>query len=408
MDRKPPLSFNSEILWRPYKLGSLITKIETGTNDLGKENITDFPLLKMGNIQLGAFNLSKLEYLTKEQFNNSKKYIAKKGDFLFNTRNTLALVGKAATWTIDDKNYVFNSNIARISLDDSKIYSHFLNYLYATPSIWSQVKARAVGTTSVAAVYPRDLSSIKILIPDLKEQKKISMFFRQLDLRINLQQEKVDTFKEQKKGYIQKIFSQKLRFKNARGDSFPSWEEKYLKEISDVRDGTHDSPRYYPSGYPLVTSKNLNSNGTLNSNDLNYISKEDFEKVNKRSLVEDNDILFGMIGTIGNPVKVSNPNFAIKNVALIKDNAGKFNNYLIHFLNSSHIEKQFKLLLAGGTQKFIGLNDIRHLKVLVPCEEEQVQIAQFLSLLDKKISLEEKILNSYEQQKRAFMQQMFI
>ncbi|KAB2330793.1 hypothetical protein F7731_19540 [Cytobacillus depressus] len=95
-----------------------------------------------------------------------------------------------------------------------------------------------------------------------------------------------------------------------------------------------------------------------------------------------------MVGTIGNPVKVSHPIFAIKNVALIKDNADKFNNFLIHFLNSSHIQKQFKLLLAGGTQEFIGLNDIRHLKVLVPCKDEQVQIAQFLSLLDKKIPLQ--------------------
>ncbi|KAB2330792.1 hypothetical protein F7731_19535 [Cytobacillus depressus] len=101
--------------------------------------------------------------------------------------------------------------------------------------------------------------------------------------------------KEQKKGYIQRIFSQKLRFKNDCGDSFPNWEEKYLNELSDVRDGTHDSPKYYPSEYPLITSKNLNSNGTLNNNDLNYINKEDFEKVNKRSLVEDNDILFAWL-----------------------------------------------------------------------------------------------------------------
>ena len=133
--------------------------------------------------------------------------------------------------------------------------------------------------------------------------------------------------------------------------AIPKWEEKHLKELSDVRDGTHDSPKYYPTGYPLITSKNLNSNGTLNSKDLNYISQDDYEKINKRSLVEDNDILFGMIGTIGNAVKVSNPNFAIKNVALIKDNTEKFNDFLIHFLNSFHIEKQFKLYLLAGEPK---------------------------------------------------------
>jgi len=181
-----------------------------------------------------------------------------------------------------------------------------------------------------------------------------------------------------------------------------------LKELSDVRDGTHDSPKYCPTGYPLITSKNLNSNGTLNSKDLSYISQDDYEKINKRSLVEDNDILFGMIGTIGNAVKVSNPNFAIKNVALIKDTTEKFNEFLIHFLTSFHIEKQFKLLLTGGTQKFIGLNDIRNLNVLVPCQDEQKKIAQFLSAIDKKIALNMEKLNRIIQQKQAFMQQMFI
>ncbi|WP_439847766.1 restriction endonuclease subunit S [Pediococcus acidilactici] len=117
-----------------------------------------------------------------------------------NTRNTLELVGKGATWTgISDK-YAFNSNIARFKFDG--IDTIFFNYLYNT----QQVHARAVGTTSVSAVYPRDLHSLLYYLPSIEEQQKIGSFFKQLDDTIALHQRKLDLLKEQKKGFLQKMF----------------------------------------------------------------------------------------------------------------------------------------------------------------------------------------------------------
>ena len=81
------------------------------------------------------------------------------------------------------------------------------------------------------------------------------------------------------------------------------WEYKKLGEIYDVRDGTHDSPKYQDSGYPLVTSKNLKS-GILDMSNVNYISESDYLSINQRSKVDIGDVLFAMIGTIGNPVYV--------------------------------------------------------------------------------------------------------
>ncbi len=93
-----------------------------------------------------------------------------------------------------------------------------------------------------------------------------------------------------------------------------------LEDICDVRDGTHDSPKYVNEGYPLITSKNV-TNGTIDFNNVNNISSEDYEKINRRSFVDDGDILMPMIGTIGKPIiVVKNRDFAIKNVALIKFN----------------------------------------------------------------------------------------
>lgn len=196
----------------------------------------------------------------------------------------------------------------------------------------------------------------------------------------------------------------KLRFPEFNDE----WEQNVLSDISDVRDGTHDSPKYVEKGYPLLTSKNLNKNGTLNYDNVSFVSKEDFDKINQRSKVEDNDILFGMIGTIGNPVKVKKPNFAIKNVALIKESDLLSNDYLIHYLRSAPIAKQFYNENKGGTQKFIALGNIRALIIRKPTNSlEERKIINFLSNLDKKIQLQEEKIDLLKEQKNGFMQKIF-
>jgi type I restriction enzyme, S subunit len=119
------------------------------------------------------------------------------------------------------------------------------------------------------------------------------------------------------------------------------WEVKKLGNICDVRDGTHDSPKYHSTGYPLITSKNI-KDGNIDFSDVNLISKEDFIAVNKRSLVDDGDILMPMIGTIGNPVIVKKDReFAIKNVALIKFGGSTVSNVYIKMLLQGHFLEKY-------------------------------------------------------------------
>ncbi|WP_430885147.1 restriction endonuclease subunit S [Fusibacter sp. JL216-2] len=154
---------------------------------LGSTSKKGTPLLKMGNIQRGYFNLEKLERLN-EADNVETENIVNYGDFLFNTRNTLALVGKGATWTGISGLYAFNSNLARFVFKD--IDTVFFNYLYNTKDMIRQVNQRAMGSTSVAAVYPRSLSTIKYKIPSESEQKKIGEFLMKIDNLITLHQRK--------------------------------------------------------------------------------------------------------------------------------------------------------------------------------------------------------------------------
>lgn len=153
-----------------------------------------------------------------------------------------------------------------------------------------------------------------------------------------------------------------------------SWRWVRFSEVMDVRDGTHDSPKYIETGIPLVTSKNI-SGGGLDFSNVKYISREDADKINERSNVDTGDILFAMIGSIGNPVIVNKDReFCVKNVALFKnyDKSKMCIEYVYWFLyREQYIMKK---VASGGVQSFISLKVFRNYLFPLPPLEEQKRI----------------------------------
>ena len=255
------------------------------------------------------------------------------------------------------------------------------------------------------------MMKLNILLPTFVEQEKIGSLFSLLDNTIALHQRKLDLLKEQKKGFLQKMFPKngakvpELRFKGFTDD----WEERKLGESSDVRDGTHASPKYVSQGHPMVTSKNLTHFG-LDMTDVSFLTDKDFNEINKRSKVSIGDILFGMIGTIGNPVIVDRDDFAIKNVALIKEKTSNpiTNKWLLQYLKSPSFNRFIQKENAGGTQKFISLGLIRDMKLRVPEFDEQQKIGAFFKQLDDTIALHQRKLDLLKEQKKGFLQKMFV
>ena len=164
------------------------------------------------------------------------------------------------------------------------------------------------------------------------------------------------------------------------------WEWERLNNVYDVRDGTHNTPKYQESGYPLVTSKNLSS-GRLDLSDVKFISEKDHFDIIQRSKVDKHDILFAMIGSIGNPVLVDvDPDFSIKNVALFKYYSKELASpeFLLYFLSFAEIK--FKLEASGAVQSFISLGKVRSFVIALPPLEEQHRIVakvdELMSLCD--------------------------
>lgn len=255
-----------------------------------------------------------------------------------------------------------------------------------------------------------------IPLPLLAEQerivKQIENLFSKLDEAKEKAQESLDGFQTRIDSILHKAFSGDLSvvWRNENGISSVRGTVVF-RDILDVRDGTHDSPQYYDEGYPLVTSKNL-KNGCITDKDIKYISKEDFDQINQRSKVDVGDILFAMIGTIGNPVVIEDePNYAIKNVALFK-NKGKVNPYYIkYYLESREVRDKMQKEAKGTTQKFVSLGYLRDFPIAIPSDLEQKYIVKKLDeLLSKElqaVSIIEEVIEQIELMKKSILAKAF-
>ena len=373
--------------WEQRKLGEDILSIHTGTNILGSETNDGIPLLKMGNLRNGYFDFSKLEYLPRN-IDIDKQDIIKYGDFLFNTRNTLELVGKGATWTMESKKFAFNGNIARFDLK-SDIDTIFFNYLYNTSIIMRQIHARATGTTSVAAIYTNTLNNLIYRLPIKDEQTKIGNFFQQLDSLITLHQRKLEHLKLKKKSLLQKLFPKEgevypeLRFP---GFTDP-WEQRKFGDLFE-----YERPDAY-----TVKSDNYNNDfnmPVLTANKafiLGYTNEEN--SYNKPSIIFDDFTLDRKYVDFPYMLKSS----AIKILTSKNQHNLRF---LFERLNSTRFE------VLGHARHYISV--VQNTTTLCPSVDEEVCISNLLTKFDELITLHQRKLEHLQLLKKALLQQLFV
>lgn len=186
------------------------------------------------------------------------------------------------------------------------------------------------------------------------------------------------------------------------------WKTVKLGDICDVRDGTHDSPKQSLEGKFLVTSKHIKG-GKIDLSSAYKISLEDFNFVNQRSKVEQWDILISMIGTVGEICLICTPpDFAIKNVGLIKAGNKDLAQYLFYYLKSPISQNDIETRLKGTTQQYLSLSEIRDFPVFLPPLEIQRKIAGILGALDDRIDVLRRENVVLEQMAQAVFQSWFV
>ncbi|WP_320736802.1 restriction endonuclease subunit S [Enterobacter roggenkampii] len=155
------------------------------------------------------------------------------------------------------------------------------------------------------------------------------------------------------------------------GEIPEGWNVSNIKDNVDVRDGTHASPKASDSGYHLVTSKNITS-GYLDRRSCYYISDADYNDVNKRSRVSCGDILISMIGTVGALyfVAENNVDYAIKNIGLIRTSERHdLQAFIFYHLKSKEGANYIQSRLAGTTQKYLSLKQLREIPLVMPTQD---------------------------------------
>ena len=354
-------------------------------------------LLRANNIDDGQINFDDVVYVDRSKVSCSQ--FLRKGDILVcassGSRN---LVGKAAQIDFEGK-YTFGAFCKVVR--PKEIDAEYLGMYFLSPTYRSIIASLAQGA-NINNIKNEHIDSLIVNIGNENECQQIVNILSRLLKVIHLRQQEIKELDDLIKARFVEMFGDMVT-------NYNGWENVLLGEVCDVRDGTHDSPQYYPEGYPLVTSKNV-TGGKIDFTDCSLICEEDYNKINQRSKVDYGDILMPMIGTVGNPVIVDmDEKFAIKNVSLIKfrDNSVVINVFVKALLESDYFDRAVIGKVRGGTQKFISLGDIRKLEIYLPPISMQNQFADFVHQVDKSKVAIQKSLDEAQLLFDSLMQKYF-
>lgn len=384
--------------WQTRNLGDVCNIIGGGTPSKDKPDFYygDIPWASVRDMRQDI--IRETEYkITQEAVKNSSTNIIPKGNVVIATRvglGKVCLLGKDTAINQDLRGIVPN--------EIKKLNVRFL--FWWLKSIAHLIEKEGTGATVKGVKLPF-IKSLQIPLPPISEQQRIvgildEAFAGIATARVNAEKN-LQNARALFESHLNDVFTKKDE----------EWMQRRLGEVYDVRDGTHDSPKYHASGFPLITSKNLKREG-LSFEDVNLISEQDYVKINQRSAVHKGDVLFAMIGTIGNPTLVTvEPSFAIKNVALFKIPPSQNGAFLKYYLASGITLSKMMQEAKGTTQKFVGLGYLRNFPINIPPLAKQLEIVESLDRLSAEAQCLESIyqrkLTALDELKKSLLHQAF-
>lgn len=312
-------------------------------------------------------------------------------------------IGSASALTIKDVAIGRTINILKPA--KTNVYSQIYASYYINQKLRKTISKLAKGV-SISNVYNSDLRTLEIMLPSLLEQKKVSDFLTSIDQKIQTLKKKKDLLEEYKKGVVQKLFSQELRFKDENGKDFPEWEEKKLGEVTNKVDKKNKNREILP-----VYSIN-NKNGFIPQSEQfeGVDSNERGYDISLYKIIENNTFAYnparinvgsiGYSGTIGRVI-VSSLYVCFKTEQNIND---IFFNY---YLNTNHFKDSVLSKGEGGVRIYLFYENFSEININLPSLPEQTRIADFLSSIDEKINHCQTQIEQTEGWKKGLLQKMF-
>ncbi len=321
--------------------------------------------------------------ITKLGLEKSSATLLPKGTLLLTSRATIGEVAVAKEKCTTNQGFqslIVNSDNSNLFIFNLiKVYKNEL-FKYANGSTFKEISKK-------------DIEKIKVVVPVLKEQKRIADFLTSIETRISSLKEKKDTLLDFKKGVLQKIFNQDIRFKNDNGNDFPDWGEKRVDKLFDVTRGNvlavpsmrqkRDNIYKYP-----VYSSQTKDNGLTG-----YYDEYLFE----------NSITWTTDGANAGEVKFRNGKFYCTNVCGVLISIENANACIAELLNRiTH-----KYVSYVGNPKLMN-NIMAGIKTFFPSPEEQIKIANYLTALDDKINALQQKIDASIDFKKGLLQKMFV
>ena len=387
--------------WKEKKLGDIL-EFKNGVNASKEQYGKGIKFINVLDILNNDF-ITYDNIIGKVDIDNNtvEKYSVTYGDILFQrSSETREEVGMANVY-LDKKNIATFGGFVIRGKKIGEYIPIFLNKLLKTNLARNEITSKSGGSTRYN-VGQETLKDVRLLFPILQEQEKIANFLTNIDKKISLTEKKLELFREYKKGVMQKIFSQELRFKDSNGNDYPEWEEKTLGNYINFLTGYPFNSKKFNEekrGVPLIRIRNL-----LDSNISTYYEGE----YENKYIIKREDILIGMDGDF-NVVKWKN-NGALLNQRIVKvfskNNLELCNTFLYYILEKPI--KNINLKTFSTTVKHLSVKDIEKIIVNLPILKEQEKIANFLSDIDNKIENIEKELEGLKEFKKGLLQQMFV
>lgn len=301
------------------------------------------------------------------------------------------------------------------SLKDDSVLAFWENYL-VTPKMLNYYFSIATGSLiEKLRVHYSQFVKIKKPLPSLPEQQKIAEFLSTIDTVIAKQKETVSAWEERKKGVMQKLFSQEVRFKADDGSDFPEWEEKsYLSICNVFADGDWiESKDQSDSGIRLIQTGNIGNGVFIDKDDKKkYISKETFDRLKCNEVFEGDILISRLPSPAGRACIVPKLNermiTAVDCTIVRTDKSIILHDYCVQFMQSPKHFYYVASMMAGGTRQRISRKNLEDELISVPCLEEQQKIADCLSALDDVIEKQKATLAAWEELKKGLLQQMFV
>ncbi|MBE5665298.1 restriction endonuclease subunit S [Staphylococcus sp. SS60] len=377
--------------WEEKQLGE-VAKIYDGTHQTPKYTNEGIKFLSVENIK----TLNSSKYISEEAFEKEFKIRPEFGDIL------MTRIGDIGTPNIVSSNEKFAYYVSLALLKTKNLNSYFLKNLILSSSIQNELWRKTLHVAFPKKINKNEIGKIKINYPKKQEQQKIGQFFSKLDRQIELEEQKLELLLQQKKGYMQKIFSQELRFKDENGEDYPEWEEKKMGEITTMFSGgtpQSTNTRYYKGDIPFIRSGEISKTYTelkINEEALNNSSAK---------LVEVGDLLYALYGATSGEVAISKINGAI-NQAVLCIRTNESVEFLLNYLFFSK-NKILNTFIQGG-QGNLSAKIIKNLIIETPTIIEQRKIADFFCNIDNSIEIQGRKLEFLKQRKQSLLQKMFV